>query len=137
VRAEDAAVDVRLVDDDGREVGEERPPGLMVGQDPEVEHVRVGQHQVGLAADRRPALARGVAVVDGHADRVAEVERVERARLVLGERLGGVEVERAGVRVVAQRVERRQVEGERLARSGARGEDHRAVRRRLPRLGLV
>ena len=43
VRAEHAAVDVRLVDDDDGEVGEEVAPGGVVGQDPDVQHVGVGE----------------------------------------------------------------------------------------------
>ena len=105
VRAEHAAVDVRLVDDDDREVREEVRPQRVVGQDPDVEHVGVGQHEVRLAADRGALLARRVAVVDRRADGLAEPERVDRARLVLGQRLGGVEVQRArlGVACTARR----------------------------------
>ncbi len=50
------------------------------------------------AADLRARLAGGVAVVDRGPQALAEPEARERARLVLRERLGGVEVERAGVR---------------------------------------
>jgi hypothetical protein len=63
--AEHAAVDVRLVDDDDREVGEEVRPRRVVGQDPDVEHVGVGEHEVRPPADRLALLALGVAVVDG------------------------------------------------------------------------
>ena len=68
VRAEDAAVGVRLVDHDPAEVREEIAPALVVGQDPDVEHVGVGEDQVRAAADLRPVVARRVPVVD----RVAE-----------------------------------------------------------------
>ncbi len=43
VRAEDAPVDVRLVDDDVTEVREHVAPAVVVRQDADVEHVRVGQ----------------------------------------------------------------------------------------------
>ena len=59
-----------------------------------MQHVGVGQDQVGALADRAPLLARRVAVVD----RVAQEPAAELGRLaglVLGERLGRVEVERA------------------------------------------
>ena len=49
VRAEHAAVDVRLVDHDDGEVGEQVGPGAVVGQDADVQHVGVGQHDVGAA----------------------------------------------------------------------------------------
>ncbi len=76
VRAEDAAVGVRLVDDDPAEVGEEVAPALVVGQDPDVEHVGVGEDEVVAAADRRALLARRVAVVD----RLAQAGRAQRGR---------------------------------------------------------
>ena len=138
VRAEDAAVDVRLVDDDDREVGEEVRPRRVVREDPEVEHVGVGEDDVGVAADRRALLARGVAVVDRE-PRVLDAERVERARLVLGERLRRVEVERAGAGVAAEHVERGELEAQRLARRGAGGDDRRArpTRRGSPRPGAT
>ena len=49
------------------------------------------------------------------------------AGLVLGERLGGVQVEGAGGRVGDEHLERRQLEAERLARSGAGGDDRRLL----------
>src|SRR3712207_8571111 len=42
-------------------------PGPVVGQDREVQHVRVRQHDVGPAADLAALLARRVAVVDRRA----------------------------------------------------------------------
>ena len=74
VRAEHPAVDVRLVDHHPGEVGEHVAPVAVVGQHAHVQHVRVGQDQVGALADRPALLARRVAVVD----RVAQ-ERCHRA----------------------------------------------------------
>ena len=88
------------------------------------------------AADLRALLARRVAVVDRR-PRALDAERVQRARLVLRERLGRVEVERAGARVAAQRVERRQLEAERLAARGAGRDDRRPRPGGVQRLGLV
>ena len=95
VRAEHAAVDVRLVDDHERQVREQLAPGRVVGQDPDVEHVGVGEDQVRALADRRPLGSRGVAVVDRRPDLLVQAEGVQRPRLVLGQRLGRVEVERS------------------------------------------
>jgi hypothetical protein len=128
---------VRLVDHDDREVGEEVRPELVVGQDPRVEHVGVGQDEVRPAADRGALLARRVAVVDRRAHGLAEPERVDRPRLVLGERLRGVQVERARLAVAAQHVQRRQVEAQRLARGSAGRDDRRPRPRSLQRLRLV
>ena len=136
VRAEHAAVDVRLVDHHDREVGEEVRPRGVVGEDPEVQHVRVGEDDVAVAADRGALLSRGVAVVDREPG-VLDVERVERARLVLRERLGRVEVERAGAAVAAQHVEGGELEAQRLAGGGAGGHDRRAGPAGVDRLGLV
>ena len=69
VRSEDAAVGVRLVHDDPPEVRDEVAPALVVGQDPDVEHVRVGEDQVRPAAYLRAVVAGRVAVID----RVAEL----------------------------------------------------------------
>ncbi len=137
VRAEHAAVDVGLVDDDDREVGEEVAPRAVVGQDPDVEHVGVREDQVRPPPDRRALLALRVAVVDRGPDLLLKPELVQRPRLVLGERLRRVEVERPRTRVAAQHVERRQVEAQRLARRRAGRDDRRARPGRLERLGLV
>ena len=95
VRAEHAAVDVRLVDDDDREVREQLGPGGVVGEDADVEHVGVGEHDVRAPADVRARLTRGVAVVDRGTHLLGQAEGAQRAGLVLGECLGRVEVERA------------------------------------------
>ena len=95
VRAEHAAVDVGLVDDHERQVREQLAPGGMVRQDPDVEHVGVGEDQVRALADRGPLGSRGVAVVDRRPDLLVQTEGVQRARLVLRERLGRVQVQRS------------------------------------------
>ena len=67
VRAEDAAVGVRLVDHDVREVGQHVRPAPVVGQDADVQHVGVRQDRIGEAAHEVALLARRVAVVDRRA----------------------------------------------------------------------
>jgi hypothetical protein len=129
VRAEDSAVDVRLVDDDDGEVREHVGPGGVVGEDADVEHVGVGEHDVGVAAEESARLARGVAVVDRRTDSLAQAEGGERARLILSQGLGRIQVESAGAGIAAEDVERRQVEAHRLAGCGPRRDD----RGRLPR----
>jgi hypothetical protein len=71
VRAEHAAVDVRLVDHDPGEVREQVAPVAVVRKHANVQHVRVGEDQVRAVADGAALLTRGVAVVD----RVAEEAR--------------------------------------------------------------
>ena len=137
VRAEDAAVDVRLVDDDVAEVREHVSPAVVVREDADVEHVRVREDDVRPLADLPAALARRVAVVDRGAEPL-QPELRERARLILRERLRRIEVERARLRFARDRVEDGEVERERLPGRGAgRDDDVLAAPRRLPRLGLV
>ncbi len=137
VRAEDAAVHVGLVDDDVLEVREHVAPAVVMGQDAEVEHVRVGEDRVRPRPHLAPLVDRRVAVVDrrphaGHA------EGCEAARLILRERLRRIEVERARLRVAGDRVEHGEVEGERLAaRRACRDGDVLAARCGRPCLGLM
>ncbi len=62
---------------------------------------------------------------------------MQRAGLVLGERLGRVEVQGAGGWVGDQHLERRQLEAQRLARGGAGGDDRRRVEGAQQRVALV
>jgi hypothetical protein len=137
VRAEDAAIHVRLVDDDIPEVGEHVAPAVVVRQHAHVEHVRVGQDQVRPLADLPAALALCVAVVDRRAH-VLHLQLAERPHLVLRERLRRVEVERAALRLLGQRRQHREVEGEALAARGP-GRDRNVLSPagRFPREGLV
>ncbi len=102
-----------------------------------MQHVGVREDEVRAAADLRALLARRVAVVDRGTDLLRQAEGVDRARLVLGERLRRVQVQRARLRIAAQDVERRQVEAQRLARRGAGGDDRRAGPGGEQRLRLV
>jgi hypothetical protein len=94
VGAEHAAVDVGLVDDDVAEVREHVAPAVVVRQDADVEHVRVGQDQVRPLAHLPALLARRVAVVDRGLD-PGWLQLGQRSDLVLGECLRRIEVERA------------------------------------------
>jgi hypothetical protein len=97
--AEDAAIRVQLVDDDVLEAGEELPPSSVVGKDPGVEHVRVGQHHVAGVPDHGAPPGRCVAVVGvaAEVDSEAGAQGAELGQLVLRERLGRKEVERAAL----------------------------------------
>ena len=96
VGAEDPAVDVRLVDHHVREVARDVGQRAWFGQHPDVQHVRVGQDGLARAADARAPL-RGVSP-SYSAGRSAGAQ-AEPARLVLGEGLRRVEVERARARL--------------------------------------
>jgi hypothetical protein len=78
VGAEDAAQDVGLVDGHDLEVPEEIPPGLVVRQEADVEHVGVREDYVRAAPDVRAQGLRGVAVVGGRVD-AAQAEALDLA----------------------------------------------------------
>ena len=137
MRAEHAAIDVRLVDDDEREIRQQVSPRGVVGKDPDVEHVGVGQDQVAALADRGALLAGRVAVVDRRADRLVQAEAVQRAGLILGQRLGRIQVQGARGAVRGQDLQRRQLEAQRFPGRGAGGDDRRAVERGVQRVGLM
>ena len=137
MRAEHAAVHVCLVDDDVAEVREDVAPAVVIRQQPM--WTMSGFVRITFARLRicRPLLGRGVAVVDRRPE-TGHAVAGQRAELVLGERLRRVEVERAALRLARQRVEHRQVEGERLAGRGAGRHEHvLAAPRGVPRLALV
>ena len=137
VRAEDAAVHVRLVDDDVAQVREDVSPAVVVREDADVEHVRVREHDVRPLADLPASLRGRVAVVDRGPEPL-EPELRERSGLILRERLRRVEVDRPGLRIARDRVEDGEVERERLPRGRAgRDDDVLAAPRGLPRFGLV
>ena len=64
MRAEHAAVHVGLVDDDHAQVVEHVAPAVVVGQDPDVQHVRVREDRVRRPPNVRALADRRVAVVD-------------------------------------------------------------------------
>ncbi len=137
MRAEDAAVHVRLVDDDVAEVVEDVAPAVVVREHAHVEHVGVREDEVRPLADLPAPLGRRVAVVDRLAQAL-DPQLAERSSLILCERLRRVEVQRAGLRRPRDRVEHGKVESEGLSgRRSRRDDDVLAAARSLPCLGLV
>ncbi len=120
--AEDAAVDVGLVDHDVAQVLEDVSPAVVMGQEPDVQHVGVREDEVGPFPDLPALLGGRVAVVDRR-PQARELELGQAPRLILGERLRRVEVERPLLRIGRERVQHREVEGERLPARGARRDD--------------
>jgi hypothetical protein len=110
---------VSLIDDDVAEVLEDVTPAVVMRQEPDVQHVGVRKDEVGPLPDLPALLGWCVAVIDRRAQ-AWQLELGEAPRLILGERLRGVEVERPLLRVGCERVEHGQVEGEGLPARGAR-----------------
>jgi hypothetical protein len=137
VRAEHSSVDVRLVHDHVAEVLEHVAPAVVVREYAHVEHVRVCEDDIGPFTDLPTALGLGVAVVDRRAQ-ARKLERGERTRLVLGQGLRRVQVERSELRLLRERVQDWEVEREGLsARGSGRDDDVLAAFGGVERGGLV
>ena len=122
--AEHAAIGVQLVDHHVAQVLEQLRPARMVRQDARVDHVGIAQHHVRAAADGAARVLRRVAVVGEDADlqfvgpRQPARQLVQLGQLVLRQRLGRKEIQRAAGRVPQDGAEHRRVVAERLARRG-------------------
>ena len=140
MRAEDAPVRVRLVDHDVAQLLEELEPLRVMRQDRRVEHVRVGDHDLARAANGRSNGRRRIAVVDAGRDLQlgCRGEPAEGCQLVLAERLGREQVQRASRWILRDGVQDRQVVAQRLARRGGRDDDDvLAALQGVERVGLV
>jgi len=104
-----------------------------------VEHVGVREDDRGGPPRPCAGSLGGVPVVGHHAHAAEGPGKLlERAQLVLSQRLGGVEVQGAGQGVGQQCLEHRHVVAQRLAAGGAGRHDHVVARaRRVDCLGLV
>src|SRR2546430_3380194 len=96
-----------------------------MGKDAGVEHVRVRDYDMAGAADGRAYRGRRVAVVRVRLEIDVDVlrEAHELGELILGERLRREDVERAGRRVLGDRVDDREVVAEGLPAGGRRNDD--------------
>ena len=123
--SEDAAVGMKLVDHDVPQVFEEARPTRVMGQHPAVQHVGVGQHDVGALSDGLASILRRISVVrEGpNAALHAGKEALQPLKLIFGKRFRWKEVERAGLGVFRQRVQDRKVVAECLAARRRRGND--------------
>ena len=144
VTAEDAAVGVQLVDDDIAQVLKQLCPARVVRKDARMQHVGIAEHDMRASTNRAPRVLRGIAVVGEDAD-VLTARRRQRVRqlvqfrqLILRQRLGWKQVQRARRRVAKNRTEHWRVVAECLARGCRRGHDDMAAGERVrDRLSLV
>ena len=125
VAAVNPAVIVQLVDHQVAQILEIPRPPRVVRQDARVQHVGIGQHDVGPLPYGLAGVLRGVAIVGEGADPGTHpVHRgLKFVQLVFGQRLCGEQVHGAGAVVGQQRVQHRQVVAQGLAARG-RGHDH-------------
>jgi hypothetical protein len=129
---------VDFVHDHVPEFREEAAPPAVIGEERPVEHVRIREDEPAGVADLASGRLGGVAVVHAGLDRIDQIARGIRGaghrfekpgqplQLVLGQRLGGEEVQSGGVRIGHQTFEDREVVSQRLA-AGRAGDDHHVV----------
>ena len=127
VAPEDPALGVELVDHDVAQAHHEGCPPLMGWQDPDVEHVGVGEHDVRVLARPRAIVGVGIAV---ECDRAhpGDEPRAQRAQLVVGERFRGKEEERGVTPVGHDGLDDGNLITQRFPRSGAGGDDDARTR---------
>ena len=99
MRAENAAVDMGFIHHHISQAAQKARPGLMIGQDAEVQHIRVGKEDPGVLFDLRPLSSAGVspskvaqssALSNVRAELIAQI-----AQLVLGQGFGGEKIKSA------------------------------------------
>ena len=140
VRPENAPVDMQLVDDDVLQVAEELQPFGVVGENPRMEHIGVGHHDMALPADGPAGVVRRVAVIGVGPDVTAQFmdQAMHFVHLVLGEGLGGKQVEGAALRRFENPLKHGQVVAQRLAAGRGRHQQHMLpVPSFLDRFGLM
>ena len=123
--AENAAIGVQFVQHDVAQIFEEAHPFGVVRQNAGVQHVRVGENHVAALANGFARVAGRVAVIGEDAEAVIETrsEIVQFGELVLRQRLGGKEIQRARVGIFKHGVQHGQVVAKRLARSSGRNDN--------------
>jgi hypothetical protein len=140
VGTEDATVHVGLIYHDVPEVGKEPGPQLVVGKDAHVEHVGVRKQDIGRGPDGGPVLGRSIPVIGGVPGLAAQVrgQCAQTPHLVLGQGLGGIQVEGRAFSVLEHCLQNGDVIAEALAAGRRRGDDHMlAFQDGINGLGLV
>ena len=134
VRAEDAAQHVRLVDGHDLQIAKEVGPGLVVGQDADVQHVGVGEQDVRPAPDVGAKGVGRVPVIGRRMD-AAQPEGFDLAELVLGQSLRRIKEDRAPARFVQSVLESGDLVAQRLP-AGRRRSHHDVLTGPYPLVGL-
>ncbi len=144
VAAKNTPIGVDLVQDDVAQPLEEGHPARVVGKDAGMQHVGVADDNPGGLADGGAIALGCIAVVDGKGQRAQDRrgqlagDGVELGELVLGEGLGGEEVEGAGAGLGEEPAEHGQVVAEGFAAGGGGDDDDvLAAQRSLGSKGLV
>ena len=127
VAAVDAAIVVQLVDHHVAQILEQLGPAGVVRQDAAMQHVRIGEHDVGALADGLAGILRRIAIVGECPDFRAHLVDggLQLVELVFGQGLGREKVHGAGAWIGQQQVQDGQVVAQRFAAGG--GGDHHHV----------
>ena len=133
--AKNAAVHMRFIDHHKPEAAEQARPGLMVGQDADVQHIRVGNEDARPFFDLGTRSQRGVpvkSVAFFRKDDLGTKLLTESAQLVLGQGFSGKEVHSPAAFFALHGLQDRDVIAQGLA-AGAGSSDHHVA----PLKGLV
>ncbi len=124
----DAAIIMQLVDNDELQILEDASPLRVVRQDPGVQHVGIGEYDVGARPYSLARVLRSVAVISERPYFRAHLldDGIELVKLILGESLGREQIKCARGRITHQRIEDRQIEAQCLA-AGSWGDDDAVV----------
>ena len=137
IASEHSPVGVHIVDDHVVQVTEEVRPAIVLREDPQVQHVRIGEDDLRLLANRSALRGGRIAVVCAPR-KVGQPKLGEPIGLILGQGFGRKEIQRTRILIVRQRFQHGQVIAQRLSARGGRDDDHvRASARRGHRLDLV
>jgi len=125
VAAVNSPIVMQFVDNDIAQVLEVFGPARVMRQDPAVQHVRVGQDNVGALPDGLARFLGSIAVICEGANAAAGFVHsgLEFVQLVLGQRLGGKQIHRPRLCIRQQEVEDGQVITKRFAAGGGGDDD--------------
>ena len=133
---EDTAQRVQFVDHHVLQTRQERLPASVIREHADVHHVRIREDDVGVASGPPPIVGLGVAVVDRR-NQLVGTEPVQASELVLGERLGREDQERARMPIGGDGLGDGKLVDERLAGSGRRHDDGVVSRSHRPDTALL
>lgn len=123
VTPEHAPKQVQLVHDHVAQVAKEAGPSTVMGQQPMVQHLGIGQYHPGRVAGPGSFLGSGIPIHRG-GEQLGDPQAAERPQLVLGKCLGGVDEQGRGATAGRRdRLGDRDLKAPGLARGGAGG-DH-------------
>ena len=106
-----AAIVVQLVDDHIAQILEQLGPARVVRQNAGVQHVRIGEHDVGALADGLAGVLGRIAIVGECPDLGPHFVdgALQFVELVFGQRLGREQIHGAGAGIVQQQIQDGQV----------------------------